>query len=71
MKSNMTLREKEGLTISPELIRKADLGTSVFVVVKRHLIIIKPKSLTEKLRGVVKNAAVSLKELDELYFQKG
>ena len=71
MKSNMTLREKEGLTISPELIREADLGTSVFVVVKRHLIIIKPKSLTEKLRGVVKNAAVSLKELDELYFQKG
>ena len=71
MKSNMTLREKEGLTISPELIREADLGTSVFVVVKRHLIIIKPKSRTEKLRGVVKNAAVSLKELDELYFQKG
>ena len=33
--------------------------------------IIKTKSLTEKVRGVVKNAIVSLKGLDELYLQRG
>lgn len=68
---DMTYKEKEGLTISPELIKEADLGKNVFVAVKRHLITIKPKSFTEKIRGVVKDATISLKELDEFYFQKG
>ena len=68
---NITLQEKEGLTISPELIREADLGANVFIIVKRHLIMIRPRSLTEKMKGIIRNATLTLKELDELYFQRG
>ena len=71
MQEIVTLQEKEGLTIPPELIREADLGTNVFIIVKRHLIMIRPRSLTEKMKGVIRNATLTLKELDELYFQRG
>jgi hypothetical protein len=62
--------EKEGLTIPVELLREADFGEDISIVVKPNLILIKPKSLTDKYRGIVKDASFSMQELEELYCQR-
>lgn len=62
---------EKGLTIPSELLKEADLGKDISILVKPNLILIKPKSLTEKYRGIVKDASLSMQELDEIYYQKG
>jgi len=71
MYKNIIFQEKDGLTIPSEFIREADLGSSVFITVQRHLIMIKPMSLTDKMRGLVRNATLTSTELDELYMLRG
>jgi len=39
------------------------------VIVKENYIILKPKSLTEKVRGIVKGSKLSDKELEEMYLE--
>ncbi len=62
---------KKDLIIPFELLKEADLEGDISIVVRPNLILIKPKSLTDKYRGIVKGASFSMKELEELYYQKG
>ncbi|RLF97474.1 hypothetical protein DRN58_08755 [Thermococci archaeon] len=39
------------------------------VIVKENYIILKPKSLTEKVRGIVKGSKLSVDELEEIYLK--
>jgi len=39
------------------------------VVVKENYIILKPKSLTEKVRGIVKGSKLSGEELEEVFLE--
>lgn len=62
--------DKEGLTIPFEVLKEADLGEDISIVVKPNLILINPKSLAEKYRGIVKDASFSMQELEELFYSK-
>ena len=61
---------EKDLTIPFELLKEADLGEDISIVVKPNLILIKPKSVTEKYRGIVKDASLSMQELEEFNFYK-
>jgi len=61
---------EKDLTIPFELLKEADLGDDISIVVKPNLILIKPKFLTDKYRGIVKDVSLSMQELEELYYQK-
>ncbi|RLF95804.1 hypothetical protein DRN45_00145 [Thermococci archaeon] len=39
------------------------------IIVKENYIILKPKSLTEKVRGIVKGSKLSDEELEEIYLK--
>ena len=61
-----------GLTISRNFLENAGVGDEIDVVTKDHTIVIKPKSLTDKVRGIVKGSTLTVENLDELYyFSKG
>jgi len=57
--------KKEGIFIPKALLDELEIE-EVTVEVKKHRILIKPKSLTRKVRGIVKSR-LTVKELDELY----
>lgn len=58
---------KEGLTISRSLLESAGLESDVDVFAKDHTIIIKSRSMTDRVRGIVKKAPLTAEKLDELY----
>jgi len=41
----------------------------VDVIVKENYIILKPKSLTQKVRGIIKGSKLSVDELEEMYLK--
>ncbi|MGB9776702.1 MAG: hypothetical protein ACPLYD_09815 [Anaerolineae bacterium] len=64
------LKVKEGeLSLSQEMLREASLEDAVAAVVREHLILLKPPSLSAKMRGVAKKR-LSYSELQELYIQR-
>ncbi len=65
------LKVKNGeLSLSQEMLREASLEDTVSAVVREHLILLKPPSLTARMRGVVRKR-LSYRELQELYMQRG
>lgn len=54
-----------GIFIPKRLLEELEIGDAE-VVLKEHEILVKPKSLTRKLKGLVKTR-LTLRELDELY----
>lgn len=57
----------KGLSISHGFLERAGLGDEVEVFARDHTIIIKPKSMTDRVRGIVKKSPLNIEELDELY----
>ena len=61
---------KEGLTVPYDVLASAGLDKgSIEVMTKKHTIIIR-KSMTDQVRGIIKNARLTTKELDELWHQR-
>ncbi len=58
---------KEGLTIPRSLLESAGLWSDVDVLAKDHTIIIKSRSRTDKVLGIVKKTPLTAEKLDELY----
>ncbi len=59
--------KKDGLIISRDLLQRAGIGEEVDVFTKDHTIIIKPRSMTDKVRGIVKKTSLTMENLDEIY----
>lgn len=59
--------KKDGLIISRNLLQRAGIGEEVDVLTKDHTIVIKPKSMTDRVRGIVKKTRFTVENLDELY----
>ena len=60
---------KEGLVIPMDILQNSHIGDTVGIVKKEDLIIIKQKSFTDNVRGIVKDSKLSKKELDEIWFE--
>ncbi len=58
---------KKGLSISHSLLESTGLGEEVEVLTRDHTIIIKSKSMTDRVRGIVKKSPLTVEDLDELY----
>ncbi len=58
---------KKGLSISHNLLESAGLGDEVEVFTRDHTIIVKSKSMTDRVRGIVKKSPLTVENLDELY----
>jgi len=58
---------KKGLSISHSLLESAGLGDEVEVFTRDHTIIVKSKSMTDKVRGIVKKSPLTVENLEELY----
>lgn len=62
----------KGLTISRNFLENAGLSDEIDIVTKDHTIVIRPKSMTDKVRGIVKGSTLTVENLDDLYyFSKG
>lgn len=57
--------KEEGIFIPKRLLKELEIEDAE-VVLREHEILVKPKSLTRKLKGFVKTRLTS-RELDELY----
>ncbi|MCD6203405.1 MAG: hypothetical protein J7I99_03475 [Methanophagales archaeon] len=57
--------KEEGIFIPKRLLEELEIEDAE-VVLKEHEILVKPKSLTRKLKGFVKTR-LTVRELDELY----
>jgi len=58
---------KKGLTIHNSLLESAGLESDLDVFAKDHKIIIKSRSMTDRVRGIVKKTPLTVENLDELY----
>lgn len=58
---------KKGLSISHGLLESAGLGDEVEVFTRDHTIIVKSKSMTDKVRGIMKKSPLTVENLDEIY----
>ena len=58
---------KKGLTIHYSLLERAGLESDLDVFAKDHTIIIKSRSMTDRVRGIVKKTPLTVEKLDELY----
>ncbi len=58
---------KKGLSISHSLLESTGLREEVEVLTRDHTIIIKSKSMTDRVRGIVKKSPLTVENLDELY----
>ncbi len=59
--------KKDGLIIFRSLLQKVGIDEDVDVFTRDHTIVIKPKFMTDKVRGIVKKTPFSVEDLDELY----
>jgi antitoxin component of MazEF toxin-antitoxin module len=59
--------KKEGIFIPRKLLEELEIEDAE-VVLKEHEILLRPKSVTRKLKGFVKTK-LTVKELDELYME--
>lgn len=55
------------ITISRHLLENVGVVDEIDIITKDHMIIIKPKSITDRVRGIVKKSNLTVEELDELY----
>ena len=58
---------KKGLTIHHSLLESAGLESDLDVFAKDHTIIIKSRSMTDRVRGIVKKTPLTVEKLDEFY----
>jgi hypothetical protein len=61
--------EKGRLSLSQDVLPETWLDGPIEAIVKSYAILIKPQSLSQKVRGIVKKN-LSYEELDELYSQR-
>jgi len=59
----------EGLTIPLNILKKIGLERDAHILISGHTILIKPKSLTEKVKGIIKGIPLSDEDLEELYHE--
>ncbi|TRZ90466.1 MAG: hypothetical protein D4R88_03675 [Methanosarcinales archaeon] len=57
---------KKGLTIHHSLLESAGLESDLDVFAKDHTIIIKSRSMTDRVRGIVKKTPLTVENLEEL-----
>jgi hypothetical protein len=70
MQKVIPLKIEEGrLSLSQDVLPETWLDEPIGAVVKSYVILIKPQSLSQKVRGIVKKC-LSYEELDELYSQR-
>jgi hypothetical protein len=70
MQKTIPLRIEDGrISLDQDMLPKVWLDEPIEAVVKTYGILIKPRSLSQKVRGIVKKR-LSYKELDELYSQR-
>jgi len=58
---------KKRFKISRSLLEGVELESDIDVSAKDHAIIIKSRSLTDRVRGIVKKTPLTGEKLDELY----
>ena len=69
MQKVIQLQVKDGeLSLSRDMLSEASLEDTVSAVVTEHLILLKPPSLSARMRGVTKKR-LSYRELEELYLR--
>lgn len=61
--------EKGRLSLSQDVLPETWLDEPIEAIVKSYTILIKPRSLSERVRGIVRKR-LSYEELDELYSQR-
>jgi hypothetical protein len=70
MQKTISLRIEDGrISLDQDMLPKVWLDEPIEAVVKTYGILIKPRSLSQKVRGIVKKR-LSYEELDELYSQR-
>ena len=70
MQKIVPLRIKDGgLFLDQNVLPETWLDEPIEAIVKSYAILIKPQSLSQKVRGIVKKR-LSYEELDELYSQR-
>jgi hypothetical protein len=70
MQKVIPLKIEEGrLSLSQDVLPETWLDEPIEAIVKSYAILIKPRSLSERVRGIVKKR-LSHEELDELYSQR-
>jgi len=70
MQKIIPLRIEDGrLSLSRDALPKTWFDEPLEAVVRSHTVLIKPHSLSRKMRGIVKKH-LSYEELDELYTQR-
>jgi hypothetical protein len=70
MQKVIPLKIKDGrLSLSQDVLPETWFEEPIEAVVKSYGILIKPRSLSQKVRGIVKKR-LSYEELDELYSQR-
>lgn len=58
---------KKGLTIHHSLLESAGLESDLDVFAKDHTIIIKSRSMTDRVRGIIKKTPLTVEDMEELY----
>ncbi len=69
IEKKVTKITKEGLLIPLDILKGLGLEGDVEVLTKKYSIIIKPKSLTDRVRGLIKGTPLSPRELEEIYYE--
>ncbi|MGA9348470.1 MAG: hypothetical protein WBW48_06660 [Anaerolineae bacterium] len=70
MQKVIPLKIEDGrLSLSQDVLPEAWLDEPIEAIVKSYAILIKPQSLSQKVRGIVKKR-LSYEELDELYSKR-
>jgi uncharacterized protein (DUF2384 family) len=70
MQKVIPLRIEDGrISLDQDMLPKVWLDEPIEAVVKSYGILIKPRSLSQKVRGIVRKR-LSYEELDELYSQR-
>ena len=62
-------RERRGLWLEQQWLEEAALPGDLEAVILSNVILIKPRSLTQRMRGIV-SPQLSLEELDNLYKER-
>ncbi len=57
----------KGLTIPQETLKAIGVEEDIELLIKKHFLIIRPKSVTKKVRGIIRDTPLTGKGLDEFY----
>lgn len=60
---------KEGLILTMELLKAAGIEGEAQVLMQGNAIVIRPKGVTERIRGIIKGASLPEEKLEKFYHQ--